>query len=440
MKRRSFSYNTFAISIMYDTVLFIVMVSLAGVILLPVMQTHSATESLIDKHREDVVDDGLHTYLVSRPDLFNYRFCGSLLDTIAGHLGINTSSHGLYKTISEWILAHEQRHKTYATLLTENLGCQFMIPFSFLGQNRMNILTQEYDIQLRNQTEQFFLHLFEEKYHYNLTAWWHPIKGISFGGEFCLGESPPINDCYVSQSICRMPFTPVLSIENTTIILTEEWLKNHFFNATGNSSIPFINNILYVFNKYKLAEPPYQTRENASYSIKENLSSLVFGFLIEGITNETNNTVFPGLVHLILTSGFEKLRQFTIEMFDTTLENLFGGAVESIDKVFGSLNSSSSNPLSQLIFSTLNSSLHGLLNESFPSFNNALDACEQRIKNQITLLISTYLDGLADICVQNLFMFYDGIDDIVRMIGDWLFDQLCLDTAEVMLTIWVVRE
>ena len=440
MKSRQLSNNTFALSIMYDTILFLVMVSLAGVILLPAMQTHIATESLLNKHREDVVDSGLHTYLVSRPDLFKYRFCGSLLDQIAERLGINTSSHGLYKTISEWILAHEQRHKTYATLLTENLACQFLIPFSLLGQNRINILTQDYETQLRNETEQFLVRLFEGKYHYNLTAWWHPIKGIAFGGEFYIGESPPINDCYVSHSTCMMPYTPAIAIENTTIIITKNWLKKHFFNTTGNSSIPFVNNILYVLNKYTLGETPYQTRENASRSIKENLSSLTLGFLIEGITNETNKTVFPGIVHLALTYGFENLRQITIGVFDNAIENLFGGAVESIDRVFGSLNSSSNNLLSQSILSTFNSSLHGLLNESFPSFNEALDACEQQIKNQITLLVSTYLDRLIDIFIQNLFSLLEVLEDVSDMIIDWLFDQLCLDTAEVMLTIWVVKE
>ena len=191
MKQIRFLDDMFGISMMYDAVFFIIMVSLAGVILLPVLRTDIALESSVDKHREEIVDETLHTFLVTRADSFEYRFGGNLIDEIAGHIGIDNTSNGLYGSVTHWLLAHEQRHKTYATLLAEYLGCQFRLPFSFIGTNQINIFVGDFERQLSNETERFFSSLLGEKYRYNLSAWWHPVRGVPFGGEFSIGEHPP---------------------------------------------------------------------------------------------------------------------------------------------------------------------------------------------------------------------------------------------------------
>jgi hypothetical protein len=443
MKHRSFIKNVFGISVMYDAVLFLVMVSLAGVILLPVLRTNIALESSVDKHREQVVDETLHTFLVTRSDSFTYRFCGNLIDDVAGHIGIDNSSDGLYGSLTEWLLAHEQRHKTYAALLAENLGCQFQLPVTFFGINRLNIFTGDFDQQLRNETKRFFSSSFGEKYRYNLTAWWHPIKGIAFGGEFSVGERPPTKDCYVAHSFLIMPYTPVFSSGNHTILFTKHWLRDYLFNndvMVGNSSIPAITNITLIFKNYTNRQPPYDTRENATSPLKENLSILLHGFLIDGITNETNVTVFPGIVNITLLYGFEKIKDITRQFFDKALNESFGAAVRTIDRLFSSLNSTVIDPLSQSILAQLNSTMGEMFNGSFDSLNEALDACESTIKRHITVLIQGYLDSLVDIFVSNIFDVVDMIIDLGDMLIDWLFDGISLNKAEVMLTIWVVRE
>jgi len=58
---------------MYDAVLFIVMVSVSGVVLLPALHSDIAIESSVETHREAVVDEALNTFLVSRVDKFSYK-------------------------------------------------------------------------------------------------------------------------------------------------------------------------------------------------------------------------------------------------------------------------------------------------------------------------------------------------------------------------------
>jgi len=44
-KKRKFVKNTYGVSVMYDAVLFIVMVSISGAVLLPALQSNIAIES-----------------------------------------------------------------------------------------------------------------------------------------------------------------------------------------------------------------------------------------------------------------------------------------------------------------------------------------------------------------------------------------------------------
>jgi len=443
MKHRRFFDNSSGISLMYDAILFIVMVSLAGAIFLPLLQTPIALESSVDKHRENVVDTALHTFLVSRADLFSYRFCGVSIDDIAQHIGINVSSDGLYASFTEWLLAHEQRHKTYATLLAENLGCQFRLPFSFFGMNRLNIVTEEYDRILQEEIDRFFCRFFGEKYCYNFTAWWHPIKGVPFGGELSVGLRPPTKDCYVAQSILMMPYTPVFSFQNHTIVFTKRWIQEHLFSIDGvfgNSSIPEIENLTCIFENYTKRISPFDTKENATRAMQENLSVLVYGFLIDGISDDTNVSVFPGVIHMSLVYGFEKIQNITTNILNNALDELFGGVVRTIDRLFDGLNTSVAHPVSTTILDQINVTMHSVTNMSFVSLNEAFNACEAFLKEQITSLISDYLDELLKSFVNSLIDMQNTLVVFFEMIIDFLLDQICLNKAEVMLTIWVVRE
>ena len=443
MKRCHFFNDISGVSLMYDAILFIVLVSFAGVILLPLSQTPIAMKGSIDKHREQVVDNALHTFLVSKMDLFQYRFCGNLVDDVANSIGINVSSGGLYESFTEWLLAHEQRHKTYATLLAENLGCQFQLPFSFFGMDRLNVFTQDYDQQLHDEINWFFTGLFGEKYRYNLTALWHPIKGIRFGGELFVGMRPPTKDCFVAQTVIMMPYTPAFSVHNYSVVFTKQWMRRELFSKDdvfGNSSIPAITNMSLIFHNYSNALPPFHIKENATKAFQENLSDLMHGFLIDGIKDDTNVLVFPGIVSLSISYGFEKIQNIATQFLDQTLDDSLGETSRMIDRLFGNLNTTITNPFSQTILEQLNSTISSLINKSVLSLNEALEACEELIKEHVTVLISKDLNAVVESLVHNLFDIVETFVDFYEMLIDFLFDRISLNKAEVTLTIWVVRE
>jgi hypothetical protein len=443
MKPQSFLDDVLGVSLLYDAVLFIVMVSLAGVVLLPALRCNIAIETAVDSHREHMVDETLQTYLVSRADGFEYRFCGDIIDTVAEQVGINATSNGLYQSLSHWIVGHEQHHKTYAALLAEDLGCQFHLPFTVLGTNRLNIFTTEFDQQLTKETDRFFLDIFHGKYEYNLTAWWHPIKGVPFGGEFYTGPHPPRTDTYVAEQSCIMPYSPVIKIGNQTVILTKYWLMHQLFSndtGFGESSIPSLSNITMVCKSYIARQPPYDTRENATIAVRENLSTLADGFLVSGITNNTNITVFPGIINMTLTYGFDTIKNITGQFLEDALNESFGDAIRYFDRFFTGLNGTENDPISKAILQNLNTTLHTFCNGSNASLDEAFDILEKTIKENATILIHHFLKPYIESFVQGLFDVIDTIDDFAERLITWLFDQVSLTTAEVTHTIWAVRE
>jgi hypothetical protein len=281
-----------------------------------------------------------------------------------------------------------------------------------------------------------------EKYRYNLTAWWHPIRAVRFGGEFSIGDPPPQTDTSVARSVLSIPYSSVFQVGNRTIVLTKQSLTHQLFSediAFGRSSVPAIANITLILENYTNGHPPYDTRENATAAMRENLSVLTYGFLLQGIQNETNVTVFPGIVHLSLSMGFEHLKNITGQLLDNIFNESFGAVVRSIDGIFTGLNSSVDNPLSSMILEGFNTTFHLLVNGSFGSFGEMFAACEALIIEQVTGLLKTIVDPLIDAFVDTLFDSIDMVKGFAKQLIDWLFDSISLSTAEVTLTIWAVR-
>lgn len=204
--KRAFLKNNKGISVMYDAVLFVVMVSLCGVVLIPALQSEIAVESSIKKHQEHTADETLNTLLVSRVDKFDYKLLGEALDSIVKK---QFNNNDIYNSISSWLLGHEQLHKTYANLIADNLGCQFRLKSS-VGSASSNFFTNEFDTALEDSIKDFLSDYLGDKYGFRFTASWFPIKekitDTRWGGELIVGDEPPMLDCYVSQCFIVMPY------------------------------------------------------------------------------------------------------------------------------------------------------------------------------------------------------------------------------------------
>jgi len=432
LKQRFFLKNTKALAVMYDAVFFLVLVSLSAVVLLPALQSDIAVKGSIDKHREHVADNALNTYLVSRMDKFSYKLAGDLIDDVAGSIGIDNSSDGLYKSITDWILAREQLHKTHANLIAENLACQIRLPISVFGTNRFNIFTGDFDRQLKKETQDFFNDYLSDKYKFNFTAIWHPIKGVTFGGEIQIGDTPPDTNCYVSKSFIMMPFKPTFSFNGKNYTFTRYWVEEEILKKTPN-----VGNITTIVNSYTAGVPPFDNKTNATIAANENLTKLVQGFLVGGIKDSNNTLLFPGIVDLAIDYGFSSINSVINVFTDDLINSFMGEALGSVDSFFADIGGGG-NPIFNGIAEQINEQISDFIGSSFASLDEGLNFLEEMIKEEVTKLVANvfpvYIQNFIDFVLSDF-----DIVDLYDFISTWLFDQISLNKAQVRLMIWEVR-
>jgi hypothetical protein len=420
---------------MYDAILFIVMVSLSGVVLLPALQSNVAVKTSVDVHREHVADEALGTFLATRVDRFSYTVCGDIIDDVAGDIGIDNSSNGLYGSITEWLIGREQVHKTYASLLSENLACQFKMPFSVLGSSRINIFTGDYDRQLKNNISNFLSLYLGDKYRFNLSAKWHPIKGVGFGGEIFVGERPPTVNSHVARSFITMPYSPKMNLPGVgEVILSKYWFEDLFKDFIHD--IPWLENITILIDKYASF-----TKEELKNRLSENLSVLAEGVLCNGFKNEAGSTLFPGILNITLQYGFGKIRTMVQNLTEDSITNALGESLGMIDSFFGGLGGAD-NPLVKSIQEEITNTIIESLGLPIDTLlTDALDDLENQTRNftinVVHNILNPYIDSFAESIVDKIYI--GQLVDIIKSIPDWLFDRISISKGEVTLTIWEAR-
>jgi hypothetical protein len=431
LKKRFFNENKVAVSIMHDVVFFIVMVSLSGAILTPALQSRVAIETSIDKHRENVADEVLNTFLVSRVDKLSYTVGGDIIDDIAGSIGIDNSSDGLYRSILNWLLAREQLHKTFSNLISENLGCQIRLPFSTFGDNRFNIFTADYDQQLKKNIKAFLDSYIGDKYDYNFTAVWHPIKGVKLGGEINIGPSAPSKDCYVSKSNIIMPYKPTTTINGTKINFTRYWFEEEVLKK-----ISIVDNITMVIHDYNAGFHPYENRSNASIAIKENITVLLYGFLVDGIYKDEEQ-LFPGVASATIEYSLSNLRDAFDSFSESTMDMIIGEAFGFVDNFFVSV-SGVKNTVADALTDKINDTIKDIIGDGFGSLLEGFDYLDIYIKSEVKKMLDFIVLEYVESFIDFIFEERDAVD-IYNFVACWLFDRISLNKAEVRLTIWGVR-
>lgn len=434
--------DTKAISVMYDVLLFITLISLSGVVLTPAFQSTILTETCIEKHRENIADKALHTFLVTTTENFTYRMMGNLIDDAVAGIGINTSSkNSLYHMITSWVLGHEQHHKTYAQLLSENLGCQFKIPLHQNKSFKLNIFTRDFEIQLQKEIHQFFSSYLQDKYRFNVTAWWHPIKGIPFGGSIHVGPTPPNISCYVAKTYISIPYTPMITLKNTKIVFSPYWITQVLFNQS-QGNISTVENITKIINCYVSQNTSNCNITLVKTSLTENVTQLLKEFLFEGIKTVDGVIVFPGVISIVIDYGFNQFRAAVETMTEEMISAAIGEGLGTFNEVLMNLTNNSASPITSMFQKNIIDTLSQHLGETVNSFDEGLTLLYHSIKTSINSFIEPALQSSAYHLVESILNHTSSIrkpEIIENMIVQLLFDHTSITKAVIVLTVWEAR-
>ena len=157
------------------------MVSLSGAVLIPAIQNDNAVQTTIDTHRENIAEETLLTMLVSKIDKFTY----------------NTG-----------IQSYEQRHKTYANLIAENLAFQ----------KKGGLISSDFTKKLKKEIQNCLTDFLGEKYGFSFTAKW--VVNHKILGKIEFGDTLPEKDSFLARTNIMMPINTVSTFNNVYSSIT----------------------------------------------------------------------------------------------------------------------------------------------------------------------------------------------------------------------------
>lgn len=435
MRKRSLNHDIFALSIMYDTLLFLCFVSLSGVVILPMFyQQHPA---LIAQHQahEEKVDATLHALLLSTTDDFSYTTAGSVIDSVGDSIGLNTSDDaGIFPLLTDWFLGKEQCHKTYGQMISEDLASQFTFPLSSNDTISLNVFTQDFTSELIESIGSYLDDTISWRYSYNFTAYWFPIKSVPIGGLIELGDKPPMTQIYTAQRKVSLPFLPVFNIGNQSFVFSKQGISSLLSQVTtdSNSNLDNISLLLNLSNSSN-----FQT-DNESFValLTENLTFVATSLLTTGVELENNTARIPGLlellIHSFLSSLLTPLEDISSDLLTSGLDYTF----DRFDSMFSTLNSSADDTILLEIQSMIVDQISQSIGLTIPDLSTACDQLVTHLSRYVSTQLYDIVYSLMVPCAQLLIELLDTGHDVIDTLLDFIFDQLSLSTATVTLSIW----
>jgi|GEM_PF-5492436 len=430
---KSFSSSDSALSVMYDALLFIVLISLCGVVLLPALHSPLLTDHEIESYKENRAEFVLDSLLFSKVSSCDYMVAGDLLQSGSQNLSINMSEGSVLYELVARVFERNCKHLTCAELVSAVLGSQWKVPIG--SSLSLNVLTSDFEDQLIKDVEMFLNESLPSRYNYYFSSSWRPLSGVDFGGWFECGSAPPSGvDVFVAKRSISMPFSPlVVSVGNASFVLNEGFFKNIFKN---NSEILIINDI---FESYSLL---LNDSEQARSSLIENCSFLFSGLLFEGIYKEDGQLVVKPIVGHLIDSMFSRFELFCDSLITQYSEEVLNAAVGasfgSIDSVFEGLTmGGSDSEIIDFFVNQMSDYVGEVIDVELENSSSFFEHLEQMIFSNISTLlqptINNSVESLVDACIAGN---TSDISFFIDAIIDFFADLVSFSDAQVVLMIW----
>ncbi len=374
----------------FDVLLFLVLISIAAVILLPTITGNIQVKSVIESKSQSESSRMLATILNGRVDEFGYTPAGEQLDAIAGPL--NDSS--IYLAGKRLILGRELRHKVFSDLAAEDAAAQWVIYHK--GQRiQLNILLTNYTSSLDSEMKEYLDRQLGDRYSYNLTVVWRPIVNAPLGSDIRIGDQVPGN-AFVETAYITMPYKVDLDRERVKMIVNES------FNSTfGNISSTFA---------YLKTDASNRTQIEAEIS--------------QQIFDSINNTIDEAVV--ILTD--ETIVPVIDEAQDAVAGQINNLLPEGGNGLIGSINETMMTILDEEgIF------VNGSLSDTLKSYIK--ETARQDTRRISDREIRSLVTDLADMYVNDVMT----IEEVNENIVTEVFSRVQINRAEITLSIWERR-
>jgi competence protein ComGC len=382
--------DTRGFSTTLDILLFLVMISIAAVILLPTIIGNTQIKNEIEANNQKLSSEILLTLLNGRVDEFEYEVAGDQMDALAGPL--NDSS--VYLTAKKMITGKQSNHRTFSDLAAENAASQWVI-YHDGKKMQMNFLMTNYSNSLQSNLESYLDRQIGDRYEYNFTVVWRPFVNVPIGGDVSIGEPVPKNT-YAESTYITMPYHSDFSRKRVKGIIERS------FNTTfGNMSATFA-----------------ELKKNGTNMtlIEEEITRGIQGSLNETI-DEACSEIVVSILEPVLDEGKTKM----IEQVSNSLPAANDSLTEELNDRINEILEKEGAEIKE----TLSASLTSYLQE----------IAKQGINEMAEDEIRSFVPSIVDLYVNNAIK----IENVQDRILTEVFSRISISRAQATLSIWERR-
>jgi len=231
------SRNCRGYSTMVDAMAFLVLVSVAGMMLAPVIFPPCSSVNTADK--EQVASAVLLGLVDARVGEFNYSMVPAFVSDYVHDMGGKLDSSELLSNVVNSLFSHHLLHRTYADLLCDFAASQFYLDMGAGAE--LNFMTSSYRIELENKLDEYFIGVLGPGWDWRLQIAWEPFSGLALGSYAAFG-SPQPGAAWCSEIDVSMPYFESVTMEEVLAVLephagciavskTSEGVENHVRDA-----------------------------------------------------------------------------------------------------------------------------------------------------------------------------------------------------------------
>ena len=222
-----------AFSSTVDAMFFLVMISIAAVILMPSIMADNQYDAAGYTAIQEFDTHLLESILSSSMDEFEYEI--KTLAVVNISIPSNSITQGPMKTL----FGKEQNHRTFSDIVAESMALNLMMDNNG-SRMYLNPIAKEHSTATTAMMKSYLDSKIGGRYNYRFEAHWYPVSGFPLGSDIIVGDVAP-NDAIRQNAKLTLPFTFVASKNDIFETVNDSILAN----ARGNSSNETMREILH---------------------------------------------------------------------------------------------------------------------------------------------------------------------------------------------------
>jgi hypothetical protein len=313
-------------SAVFDALFLLVLISLAGVLLMPSMQAekqYTATGYVTASELDNYL---LGSLLSCKLEDFEYEI--SPVSALNIFIPEDSVADNTYDTL----FGKEEKHRTFVDLITEYLALSLIVSNNN-SSIHLNPLAAEYSSHNLEAISAYLDQKTAGRLSYRLEAYWHPVEAFPIGSELIVGKEPPADAIRQSAKLSMPLYAGAPSKDVLLACINDSVLEASFNSSNENISKP-------------LAQAFNSSLDAAAQEGAETVIELIFPSDYSGsVFGEEKDESFQTLFYGVSENSFDEKSDSTEKAFEVYFSNLLkaGFPMDSINSENSSNESNGSN-------------------------------------------------------------------------------------------------